>query len=509
MGDNNSDEFNTVLHDLIEDAKDDLSVEAVSSAAAGLSEDELRRLSSMEQQHNIDDETADSLVSDDWFDSVLSENATLSSGIEPISVPAPESKPVEEVTVPSKKKDKKNKKKRKSIFSRFKKKNPLKDDYGDEDMYAPLIQDDSKKSDTDGLIDAEVSESLNKITDELGIGLDKEDSDVLADVISDVAGSITSAEENVVAEESVAAEENVATEETVVAEPEGDSKKKSKKKKKASKEKKNKKKLKDRINDIFFEEMVEPEIGKKDENQTILDEMYADEGKDSGGKKKKVKGKKPKKGKKGAKEGAEGEEASEEKPKKEKKKKEKKPKKPKEPVNPADLVKFKPVKVIVFITFVAAVVIGVLVWTEAFNYYVDVTDAKKYYKSGNYEAAYEIVSGRDMKKKDEQFAQRLRQIMVVKKQYNSYYQYETLGDDLKALDSLLKGVRIHNENIEDDKKLGVYDETSKIYQDILAILSDEYMIGEADAMSYSRIENYMQYYEILKVYGGTVEDDVK
>jgi hypothetical protein len=255
--------------------------------------------------------------------------------------------------------------------------------------------------------------------------------------------------------------------------------------------------------------MVEPEIGKKNENQEILDEMYADEGKDSGGKKKKVKGKKPKKGKKGAKEGAEGEEASEEKPKKEKKKKEKKPKKPKEPVNPTDLVKFKPVKVIVFITFVAAVVIGVLVWTDAFNYYVDVTDAKKYYKSGNYEAAYEIVSGRDMKKKDEQFAQRLRQIMVVKKQYNSYYQYETLGDDLKALDSLLKGVRIHNENLEDDKKLGVYDETSKIYQDILAILSDEYMISEEDAMNYSRIENYMQYYEILKVYGGTVEDDVK
>ncbi len=506
MGDNNSDEFNTVLHDLIEDAKDDLSVEAVSSVAAGLSEDELRRLSSMEQQHNIDDETADSLVSDDWFDSVLSENASLSSGIEPISVPAHESKPVEEVTVPSKKKDKKKKKKRKSIFSRFKKKNPLEgddDDYGDEDLYAPLIQDDSKKSDTDGLIDAEVSESLNKITDELGIGLDKEDSDVLADVISDVAGSITSAGEN------VSAEETVATEESVEPEPEGDSKKKSKKKKKASKEKKNKKKLKDRINDLFFEEMVEPEIGKKNENQEILDEMYADEGKDSGGKKKKVKGKKPKKGKKGAKEGAEGEEASEEKPKKEKKKKEKKPKKPKEPVNPTDLVKFKPVKVIVFITFVAAVVIGVLVWTDAFNYYVDVTDAKKYYKSGNYEAAYEIVSGRDMKKKDEQFAQRLRQIMVVKKQYNSYYQYETLGDDLKALDSLLKGVRIHNENLEDDKKLGVYDETSKIYQDILAILSDEYMISEEDAMNYSRIENYMQYYEILKVYGGTVEDDVK
>lgn len=253
---------------------------------------------------------------------------------------------------------------------------------------------------------------------------------------------------------------------------------KDKKEKKKSKKEKEKKSVKKVISDMLFEDVEEESVAASDVNSQILDEMYPEEQKGKKGKKKE-KAKKEKKPKK---------------PKKERVKKEK------EPVDPNDKVAFSPIKIVFFLTFVVAIIMLVLVWTDAFNYYNNMKDAKAYYNKGNYAMAYESISGMEIKDKDAKFYQQTRQIMLIEKQRNSYFKYVTLGDNLRALESLLKGIKIHGENSENDKKLGVYEVTSGVYIEIVELLQEEFDISEEDAVYYANIENYSQLYEILKIY---------
>ncbi len=249
--------------------------------------------------------------------------------------------------------------------------------------------------------------------------------------------------------------------------------------------KKEKKSFKKIITDMLFEDVEDDLDGIKDENQQILEEFAQEqEGNKKGKKKKKEKAPKEKKEKK-------------EKAPKEKKHKEK------VPVDPKDKVGFNPVKIIIFVTFVASVIILVLVWTNAFNYYNDMKTAKNYYKQKNYAMAYEVMSGMDIKKSDARFFQEVRQIMFIQKQRDSYYKYSSLNDDIRAFDSLLKAVKVHSQNLENDSKIGVADVTNDIYAEVLEKLLTEYGINENDAIYYATISNYSQYYEILKIYGGS------
>lgn len=324
---------------------------------------------------------------------------------------------------------------------------------------------------------------------------------------------------------------------TLIAEEKGEKKKGffaslfSGKKKKDKKKKKNKKAKKENIgkNSSDNKEDAEDSI---DENARVLNEVFDENGelleddrspvkksffsegsgetdisgkmasKDDGIEEKTPDKKKEKKPKK-QKEKKPPKKKKEKKPKKQKAKKQPKPKKEKVPPKPYELVKISAVQIIIMLIFIVGIPAFIYISISAFNYKSNIKSATAYLLDDNYDKAFECIEGLELKnEEDKTLYKQIASIMFVKKQYNSYYNYKKLGMEYEALDALIKGIRRFEEFRNDGETLGVIDDMNSIRSDIISVLENEYGINEALAVTYSEIEDYIQYYYIINSYGG-------
>lgn len=118
-------------------------------------------------------------------------------------------------------------------------------------------------------------------------------------------------------------------------------------------------------------------------------------------------------------------------------KKEKKPKKPKEPDRTPPLPK-KPV-ILCFVmagSFLALVLLG----TNLFGYSSSMANAEKQFGLGNYEEAYRMVSGLEVKEQDDEVYQKYRVMGTVSGEYRAYQTFMEAGLYDMALDSLVRTV---------------------------------------------------------------------
>lgn len=195
----------------------------------------------------------------------------------------------------------------------------------------------------------------------------------------------------------------------------------------------------------------------QDENSAILKEM-ADEDEEKAENQKKVK--KEKKSKK----------VKEKKPKKPKKEKKPKAPKPPKPVEPEEPTKPLP-KIPVILTFVfAACFLGIVViGTNLYAYSYAINQARYDYEHENYSDAYEILLGVEVKEKDQELYKKIRTVMLLEKQLQSYATYTELEMNDQALDSLLKGVKRYDTHYETAQKYGV----DKVYDEMIQTISDD------------------------------------
>lgn len=233
------------------------------------------------------------------------------------------------------------------------------------------------------------------------------------------------------------------------------------------------------------------ESGKKSSKDDDTEEEAPESKKKKEKKPKKQKEKKPPKKKK------------EKKPKKQKAKKPPKPKKEKVPPKPSELVKISLLEVIIMLIFIVGIPAFIYISITAFNYKNNIETATAYLLEDNYDKAFECIEGLELKNdEDKTLYKQIASIMFVKKQYNSYYNYKKLGMEYEALDALIKGIQRFEEFRADGEELGVIDDMTSVRNDIIYILESEYGINEALAVTYSEIEDYIQYYYIVNSYGG-------
>ena len=179
------------------------------------------------------------------------------------------------------------------------------------------------------------------------------------------------------------------------------------------------------------------------ENENILNEL-ADEKPAEAKKKKKKKEKKPKK------------EKAEKppKPKKEKKVKEKKVKES-EPEEPGKKI---PRKQIIAVTLWAVsvfVIIYFVVIMLPSNAVMN--NAKKYYADGDYEAAFELLKGREISEENEQMYDTVVMALRITRQKESYENYMKLNKRFEALNALIQGVKLYDTDVEEATTRGIGD----------------------------------------------------
>lgn len=335
-------------------------------------------------------------------------------------------------------------------------------------------------------------------------------------------------------------EENVAE---LAEEDTGKKRKKSKKQKKEKvkkekpvKEKKERKSLKDKVSAFMFEEENEDEnpddgiipLGDGDELAYIdipTEEEKPKKKKEKVSKKDK-KAKASKKDEKVRDENAEIAEelAAEDKKKAQKKEKPKKEKKPKkvvisdiEPVEEKKSTKRGiGTKGIVATLLVCASILGlILVGTYFLPQQLSLTAARVAFYAGDYEEAAMRLEGKDLSDSDRIMYEKSSLLYGLEERYHQYEIYQMRGMDKEALNALLQGVSVCNEELILAEQLGIETEWKMCKERFLNALLQEYSLDEETVEQICALKNPYytvavenilagRAYDDMSLYGGTV-----
>lgn len=308
------------------------------------------------------------------------------------------------------------------------------------------------------------------------------------------------------------------------------------KKEKPVKEKKERKSLKDKVSAFMFEEENEDEnpddgkvpLGDGDELAYIdmpMEEEIPKKKKEKGSKKEK-KAKASKKDEKIKDENAEIAEelAAEDKKKAQKKEKPKKEKKPKkvvisdiEPVEEKKSTKRGiGTKGIVATLLVCASILGlILVGTYFLPQQLSLTAARVAFYAGDYEEAAMRLEGKDLSDSDRIMYEKSSLLYGLEERYHQYEIYQMRGMDKEALNALLQGVSVCNEELILAEQLGIETEWKMCKERFLNALLQEYSLDEETVEQICALKNPYytvavenilagRAYDDMSLYGGTV-----
>ncbi len=183
-------------------------------------------------------------------------------------------------------------------------------------------------------------------------------------------------------------------------------------------------------------------------------------------------------------------EKKEKKEKKNKKSKEKleKIKKPK-PVVYDEKIYISPLMAILLLTIICLVIVTVYIGGIALNYNSKINKASSLYVDKNYDEAYDILSGMDLKGKDKGLYDQVVNIMRVKKHINDFNTYVKLDMNADALEALVRGVISYDGNIKKSNELGTTEILKSVLNDIDTMLNNYYGTNVDEVRTWIQMDN--------------------
>ena len=149
---------------------------------------------------------------------------------------------------------------------------------------------------------------------------------------------------------------------------------------------------------------------------------------------------------------------------------------------------------IVFV-FLGVVAAFIIIGTNVFSYNGSISRASAYFAEDQYSAAYDEISGLDVKAKDQELYEQIRTVMFVNKELNSYQNYTGIRMYPEALDSLIKGLEKYDKHIDDAKDMDVSEDLDKVRGRIISELENEYGLSEKEAYKLLNITDREAYSE--------------
>lgn len=178
--------------------------------------------------------------------------------------------------------------------------------------------------------------------------------------------------------------------------------------------------------------------------------------------------------------------------KKDKKSKEKQPKEKKQE-SPDEIIHIPVPVYILAVTIAAGVGLISTFGSSIFNYNSKMDDAVRAFVNRDYDKAYELISGLEIKNKDNDFYNQVVTVMYVQKQYNSYNHYRFTGEYRKALNALIKGIERYDKYHQDAIDLGITSDMDYIYNNITQALKYDYGLSVKEAKEIADIPDSVEY----------------
>ena len=149
---------------------------------------------------------------------------------------------------------------------------------------------------------------------------------------------------------------------------------------------------------------------------------------------------------------------------------------------------------IVFV-LLGAIAAVIIVGTNSFSYKSSISKADKYFKEDEYTEAYSQLAGLAIKADDEELYEKVRTVMYVGKELNSYRNYTNIRMYAEALHSLLKGLEKYDAHVSEAVDLEVSEDYDKLRNKILSEMEKEYDLSEKDAYGLIEMEDQAEYSE--------------
>ena len=147
---------------------------------------------------------------------------------------------------------------------------------------------------------------------------------------------------------------------------------------------------------------------------------------------------------------------------------------------------------VVLVAF-AALCAFVIFGTNTFAYSLSIKQAQDYLARKKYTKAYNEISGVDIKEDDQLLANKIKTIMYVNKEYDSYNNYYAIQYYAEALNSLLNGLTKYDVYLDEASELGVKSDLQYVKSQILEELQEKYNLDEEDAKKITSVEDQEKY----------------
>ncbi len=135
----------------------------------------------------------------------------------------------------------------------------------------------------------------------------------------------------------------------------------------------------------------------------------------------------------------------------------------------------------IVVAFFAFIGIAVIFGMKVISYRSSIGDAQAYLDTGNYEKAYQAVSGIKVSGNDEKLYQKARICASLAIQLKACDSYLEMGKGLEALDSLVKAVKEYDIDAVNAEKLEIKDKQDALLQKVSEKLMEEFHMTTAEA----------------------------
>lgn len=187
---------------------------------------------------------------------------------------------------------------------------------------------------------------------------------------------------------------------------------------------------------------------------------------------------------------------------KERKRQEKKAKKAEmeAALGPEERVKLKPAFLAFMATVIAVMAIAVVLMSGSFSYRNNINAAQRSLAVKNYEEAYRVLAGMELKEEDELLYQKIELLVRLDKQYDAYVNFKNLEMPKEALNALIQGMTIYYANTEQAKTLEIEAETEELKETLMYSLVNDFGLDEDKALKISEIADTNEYTKEIEFY---------
>ncbi len=152
------------------------------------------------------------------------------------------------------------------------------------------------------------------------------------------------------------------------------------------------------------------------------------------------------------------------------------------------------------LTVISAFVMLIMFSSNSLAYGNNINNAEKYLERQKYELAYNELAGLKIKKENEILYEKVRVLMLIEKQYNSYINFMNLDMPKQALDSLAKAVAQYDKNIDKADALGIAENMNPILDNVNYALQTEFNLSVDDIRVINQIEDKNEYTRQIETY---------